>query len=156
FPLEQERVARMAAPGARSEEELIDRTGAVAGRIVRTQSPLQIALAASSAPLGDGLHRLRLTVENVTPCFDPAAPREEAVAWSVVGAHLVLAVSGGSFVSLIDPPERARAAARACVSEGLWPILAGMPGRHDQLLGSPIALADHPQIAPESPGESYD
>jgi hypothetical protein len=156
FPLDDGRVARLAAPGARSEETLVDAQGTVAGRLVRQQAPLSIALAAARAPAGEGLSRLRIAVENLTPCPDPAAAREEAVAWSLVGAHLLLAVSGGSFVSLIDPPERARDAARGCASDRLFPILVGMPGRHDQLLGSPIALADHPQIAPESPGESYD
>ena len=35
-------------------------------------------------------------------------------------------------------------------------MLVGKPGARDTLLSSPIILYDHPQVAPESPGDLYD
>jgi hypothetical protein len=37
-----------------------------------------------------------------------------------------------------------------------FPVLAGERGRPDLVLSSPILLYDHPQVAPESPGELHD
>jgi hypothetical protein len=82
--------------------------------------------------------------------------RAEVVASSLVGAHVVLSVAGGAFVSLLDPPPPLRAAAEACRNEGVFPVLAGDPERRDILLASPIVLYDHPEVAPESPGQSFD
>jgi hypothetical protein len=42
------------------------------------------------------------------------------------------------------------------VNEGVWPVLVGEPGARDTVLASPIILEDHPQIAPESPGDLFD
>ena len=41
-----------------------------------------------------------------------------------------------------------------CTNDGVWPALASPDDR--VLLSSPIILEDHPQIAPESPGDLYD
>jgi hypothetical protein len=35
-------------------------------------------------------------------------------------------------------------------------VLVGADGRSDLMLASPLILADHPQIAPESPGDFFD
>jgi hypothetical protein len=35
-------------------------------------------------------------------------------------------------------------------------VLAGPEGARDTLLSSPIILPDHPQVAPESPGDLFD
>jgi hypothetical protein len=35
-------------------------------------------------------------------------------------------------------------------------VLAGAPGQSDLLLAAPIILYDHPQVAPESPGDLFD
>jgi hypothetical protein len=56
------------------------------------------------------------------------------------------------FLSLLDPPEPHRAAAAACANAGTWPVLVGP----DAMLSSPIILYDHPEIAPESPGDLFD
>jgi hypothetical protein len=37
-----------------------------------------------------------------------------------------------------------------------FPVLVGEPGQRDVMLSSPIILYDHPQIAPESPGDLFD
>ena len=62
----------------------------------------------------------------------------------------------GAFVSLTDPPDALRAAAETCENQGVWPVLVGDRTARDTLLSSPIILPDHPQIAPESPGDLFD
>jgi hypothetical protein len=76
----------------------------------------------------------------------------------------VLSTGEGAFVSLIDPPEPLRDAARSCRNEGTWPVLvAGEPGAADRdphrapaVLSSPVTLYDFPAVAPESPGDLFD
>jgi hypothetical protein len=43
-----------------------------------------------------------------------------------------------------------------CENVGGWPVLADPGGGRDIVLSSPIILYDHPEVAPESPGELYD
>ncbi len=75
---------------------------------------------------------------------------------SLVSAHTILRLTGGAFVSSIDPPEQLRAAASECRNIGAWPVLAGEEGQRDTVLSAPIILYDYPQIAPESPGDLFD
>jgi hypothetical protein len=55
---------------------------------------------------------------------------------------------------LLDPPDDAESAAHACHSDGAYPVLIG--GDDDVVLASPIILYDHPEVAPQSPGDLYD
>jgi hypothetical protein len=57
---------------------------------------------------------------------------------------------------MIDPPEWAKPAVAECQNTGVWPVLADPDGGRRVMLASPIILYDHPQLAPESPGELYD
>lgn len=90
-------------------------------------------------------HRIAVDVENVTPARELAA-REEAVALSMLSAHVVLTVRGGSFISAIDP------AAASCRNDGLYPVLLA----EDCMLAAPIILYDYPEVAPESAGDLFD
>ncbi|MGH9303300.1 MAG: hypothetical protein ACRDZ5_02685, partial [Acidimicrobiales bacterium] len=63
-------------------------------------------------------------------------------------------VEGARFASLLEPPESLAQAARSCVNDGSFPVLASRDD--DVVLCSPIILYDHPDIAPESPGDLYD
>jgi hydrogenase maturation protease len=101
-----------------------------------------------------GVYRITADLANVTP-FD-AAGRDAALLHSMVSAHLVLRMSGGELVSLLEPPEDLRDVAAECVNEGVWPVLVGDDGRRDCVLASPIILYDYPRIAPESPGDLFD
>ncbi|SFL05683.1 hypothetical protein [Geodermatophilus ruber] len=143
-------------PGG-EEVELLD---GGAGRLVRRRCPLrgELLLETSPTPAPGPLRRLRLVLANTTGAAElpPDAPRDEAVRRSLVAAHCLAGVTGGAFVSLLEPPEEAAAAARACRNEHTFPVLAGAPGERDVLLSSPIILYDHPRIAPESPGELFD
>jgi hypothetical protein len=67
-----------------------------------------------------------------------------------------MAIRDGSFLSMTDPPADVRDAVKASVNRNTWPVLVGEPGGTDVVLSSPIILPDHPEIAPESPGDLFD
>jgi hypothetical protein len=133
--------------------------GVTVGRLLRRRERLHGTLRMSAEQVEGpyGAVRLRVLLANSsawTPA--PGADRASAARHSLVAAHLVMAVSDGSFLSMLEPPEWARPAAQDCVNEHIWPVLVGVGDRDDVVLSSPIILYDHPQIAPESPGELYD
>ena len=140
---------------AGTETELLQRQdGSVAGRLVRRKEAVEgrVRVAAEqSSP--SGYAKIRVEVENRTGWTDPHATRDDALARSLIAAHTVLAIDGGAFVSLLDPPPGAGEAAAACHSEGTYPVLIGAD---DVVLSAPIILYDHPEVAPESPGDLYD
>ncbi|MDF3289604.1 hypothetical protein [Streptomyces silvisoli] len=145
---------------AHEDAEAVRVDGRTVGRLVRRRERVDGLLRLSATEL-DGPYRVsRLTavVENTAdwPSNGMAAERADALPRSLVSAHLLLGLSGGSFLSMADPPEWARTAAASCRNEHTWPVLAGEDGRADVLLSSPIILEDHPRIAPESPGALYD
>jgi hypothetical protein len=108
-------------------------------------------------PTRDGLIEIVLRVSNVTPlhCSLDGLDRDVLLR-SLASTHAILQLECGQFVSMIDPPEDARAAASACRNVGTWPVLVGEEGSADAILSSPIILYDHPRIAPESPGALFD
>ena len=85
-----------------------------------------------------------------------AGARDDALRETLCSTHAVAHVDGGAWVSLTDPPPAHAAAAAACVNDGVWPVLVGEEGDRSTLLASPIILPDHPEIAPESPGDLFD
>ena len=103
-----------------------------------------------------GLLKLTVEITNTTPFEHDPGDRNLALLRSLLSAHTILSVSGGQFVSLLDPPEELRDAASACTNLGNFPVLAGDPPQRDLLLCSPIVLYDYPQIAPESATDFYD
>jgi hypothetical protein len=100
--------------------------------------------------------RVAVVVANRSELAEAASPRDVALPAAVASPHLILAVSHGAFASSIDPPEHLRDLARRCRSRGTWPVLLGPAGSADTVLAAPIILDDHPQIAPESPGDFFD
>ena len=82
--------------------------------------------------------------------------RQQALRTTFCSTHTILRIVGGELVSLTDPPAKLRAEAERCENIGTWPVLAGEPGEHHTVLSSPIILPDHPEIAPESPGDLFD
>ena len=102
------------------------------------------------------LVRVRARIENVTAWITPGETRNEALRASLLGTHLFLGVEGGDFLSLIDPPAWAAAAAAGCRNVRTYPVLAGSAGRNDLLLSAPVILEDHPRVAPESPRDLFD
>ncbi len=61
----------------------------------------------------DGLFKLHLELTNLSAVEDAASlERERMLAFSFTSAHLLLGVTGGEFVSLLDPPEQFRSRRR--------------------------------------------
>lgn len=112
-------------------------------------------LELESSQLADGVFKLSVEIRN---CVSAGADftREEALLRSLISVHTILQVSGGEFVSLLDPPETMRETVAACSNVGTWPVLVGEDGQRNTLLSAPIILYDYPQIAPESPGDLFD
>ncbi|MDT7778023.1 MAG: hypothetical protein QOC99_535 [Acidobacteriota bacterium] len=108
-------------------------------------------------PAGERLFKLTARILNLTALEDAALKsRDEALMRSLVSTHTILGVSGGEFVSLLEPPRELSEIAASCSNVGTWPVLVGEEGARDLLLSSPIILYDYPQIAPESAGDLFD
>lgn len=135
---------------AGSEVEELDRAGALERRWHALTGRLELRVE----ELGRRLHRVTADVVNTTAFA--GADREAALRCTFCSTHTILHARAGDFVSLADPPSELREAARACANEGTWPVLAGAPGDRTTMLSSPIILEDHPQVAPESPGDLFD
>jgi hypothetical protein len=146
-----------------------------AGPSTAVRQNLRMELSIGAKMLQDGLCKLRLEVQNISPLPSgtgatcPGVPwkRDEALPLSFVSAHLLLGINGGEFVSLLDPDPAYREAVAACCSSGVFPVLVGeeperpvppVPAsrgacRGSMMFCSPIILYDYPKIAPESEGD---
>jgi hypothetical protein len=137
-----------------------DREAGPNGFTVRRRVPLDGLVDVTATPVPGPWRavRLRVRVQNQSAGVDGALPRrrDEALPFALVATHAILAVSGGQFVSMTDPPEWAKPAVTGCENVGAWPVLAEGGGGRSVVLASPIILYDHPELAPESPGELYD
>lgn len=156
--LQEERIVQVGAAAGRAIEAL----PSGAGRVVRRREEVRAEVSLSAERLGQNLCRLRVRTSNTGPEPDPWATREEALRGALIAAHTLVGGDGVEFVSLIDPPEDLRAHAGACRNEFTFPVLGGEPLTSRDgttghvLLSSPIILPDHPQVAPESPGDLHD
>ena len=161
--VEQELVLRFALPGssetaacvgpAEHVERLTAADGTPAGSVVRRRWPLTARVAVTATPHGP-LTRLSVEVHNEHP--DRPATWADATRTSLLGAHLLVEAEGCAFVSVVDPPAEARDLVDGCRQDRCWPFLSGADGDDDLLLGSPIILYDHPEVAPESAGALFD
>ncbi|MGX9791020.1 hypothetical protein [Mycobacterium sp. MMS18-G62] len=122
------------------------------GRLVRSRRALHGQLAIAAEPAGE-LVRLTFDVRNIAA---PAADKDQAIAASMIGTHLLVETSDGQFVSLLEPPDSAADAVATCRQHRCFPVLAGAPNERDLILVSPIILYDHPEIAEQSEGALYD
>ncbi|AKS34759.1 hypothetical protein [Mycolicibacterium goodii] len=122
------------------------------GRLVRTRKSLCGELILAAEADGD-LLRVSLTVRN---CAAPVRTKQDALAVSFLGTHLIAEVADGEFVSLLEPDDRAAGAVSRCGRHRCFPVLAGPAGSRNLMLISPIILYDHPRIAEQSRGALYD
>jgi hypothetical protein len=139
-------------------ENLVGPDGEQGGRLLRRCEALAgaIVVRAERAAGPYGAIRLRVRVENRTEPWVPLRSRDDGLKYSLIAAHLLIGVAGGSFLSLTDPPEWAAGEVAGCVNIGTWPVLAGPPECRDLMLSSPVILYDHPEVAPESAGDLFD
>ncbi len=142
-------------PSRLEYEEICDGNGTVHGRAVRSRDAIEgrVRIDTEWIEGSESLVKVAVVVENTSPWVQPGATRDEVVRHSLVAVHTMLALDGARFVSIIDPPPDAAGAASACINDGAFPILIGSD---DVVLSSPIILYDHPEVAPESPGDLYD
>jgi len=159
FPLrtdgQSEWVETFSFDGDTQSEEVRAADSTVVGRFVRHREPITglVRIAASRPDAPSPYFRVTVTVENTTAWIRSGVHRDDAMPLSLISVHTMLAIDGGKFVSLLDPPDAAARAARACHSDGAYPVLIG---NDDVVLSSPIILYDHPEVAPQSPGDLYD
>jgi hypothetical protein len=128
------------------------------GNIVRRREPLAGTVSVLCSPLPGpwGAARLRVRVENRSAPAAVPRTREQALPTALVAAHMIIGVREGAFISMTDPPEWASHEVQACENVGCWPVLAGADRGRQVMLSTPIILYDHPELAPESPGDLYD
>ncbi|WP_245235716.1 hypothetical protein [Streptomyces durhamensis] len=130
-----------------------------AGRTVRRRREVRAAVTVTAEPVAPELYRLRVRTENTGEAVNPRAPRHEALRQALIATHTLMGGDGVEFVSLIDPPEGLAEPARQCRNAFTFPVLGGPPARPGSagvMLSAPIILPDHPQVAPESPGDLHD
>lgn len=140
-------------PGGETVEPVVDVAGTTVGRILRRRSPLRAVMSVGAAP-DDGFTRLSVTVTNTHP--DAVHSKDDAIRFSMIGTHVLLVADGVDFLSLLDPPAAAAGAAGRCTQRRCFPVLAGPVGSSDVIMGSPIILYDHPEIAEQSAGALFD
>jgi hypothetical protein len=146
--------------GGSDEERVHDDAGTLRGRIVRTRWPLHGVLSVDVAPVAasNELRKLRVRVENVSDVV--AGERAGALRTSFVSAHVLLAVEGGAFVSVLDPTPAAAAETGALKNRHVFPVLVGDAAADEQrsplVLSSPIVLYDFPAVAPQTTADAFD
>lgn len=150
----------ISVPAAAEFEPLIAE-GRTVGRLARDRVALDAVLSVAADPMPGpyGVRRITVRLENRTAWSangSGAPDRPDALRHALVAAHLLLEADHGGFVSLIEPPEWARAFADRCEQSGAFPVLAGPSGDRSTVLASPIILYDHPEVAPESASQFCD
>jgi hypothetical protein len=159
FPLlsdgQSEWVETFSFDGGTESEEVRTGDGTVVGRFVRHREPISglVRIVASRPDDESPFVKVAVTVENTTAWRRRGVHRDDAMPLCLISVHTMLGVDDGRFVSLLDPPDDAARAAHACHSDGAYPVLIG---DDDVVLSSPIILYDHPEVAPQSPGDLYD
>ena len=155
-----ERTVPLAFAGGRDIQLLSDRDGRVQARIVRTRWPLRGALhIAVEALAGDGrMMKLRVRVTNASAVVP--GERSAALSTSLVSTHVILAIDGGRFLSVLDPPPAAAAASAALANRQTFPVLVGNAGADPQrasvVLSSPIILYDFPALGAQTEADAFD
>jgi hypothetical protein len=149
FVAQEDLSSRLSRPAVEPERSVVE------GPAVRQN--LRIELSIGAEILQDGVWKLHLELQNVSPLPSGAgAKRDVALPLSFVSAHLLLGITGGEFVSLLDPDPAYREAVAACCNSGVFPVLVGEEPERSMMFCSPIILYDYPKIAPESEGDFFD
>ena len=139
-------------------EDLLDGGGRRAGRMIRRWAALDGVIRLSARRVAGPYRalRLRVQVENRTVPETTPRTRDDSLRYSLIAAHALIGIPGGTFLSPTDPPEWAAAEAAACTNVGAWPVLAGPAGCRTLMLSAPVILYDHPEVAAESAGDLFD
>lgn len=136
--------------------EVLRNPAPLEGHPVPMEHRLMGTLSLLTEEISERVLKLKIATTNTTPLPPDSEDHHSVLLRSLLSAHMIIAVSGGEFASLLDPPEHLQQAARTCINIGNFPVLVGSEGERDMLLCSPILLYDYPQVAPESAGDFYD
>jgi hypothetical protein len=148
--------------GGREIEALRDRDGVVVARIVRERWPIAGSLIVEVESMSDGgaarFSKLRVRVQNRSAVVP--GERSAALRTSLVSTHVLLAIDGGEFLSVLDPPASAAHASAALANRQTFPVLIG-DARADArraalMLSSPIILYDFPALGPRTEADAFD
>lgn len=144
-------------PARNDVEPIRDQQGQLTGAVEFTQIGIEGRVDLRLEKLTERVHRVSVRIENFTD-IEPISilNREQASLYSFASTHTLLGIRNGVFHSLMDPPEALKDAAESCDNRGAYPVLVGALGSRDCMLSSPIILYDHPEVAPESPGDLFD
>jgi hypothetical protein len=124
---------------------------------INPAAKLAASLTVSAQMLPSGACKLHLELENISPLANGAeGRRDEALPQSLVSTHLLFGLTGGEFISLLEPSDLYSADAKACANIGVFPVLAGDEPDRSILLLSPIIMYDYPKTSPESVGDFFD
>ena len=126
-------------------EDITDASGGTAGRLIRRWDPLDgvIRLHAARMPGPYGALRLRVRVENHTAPQVAPRTRDDALRHSLIAAHVLIGVPGGTFLSQTDP----RAAELMDRLDSLPPEML------ERMHGAIRYLKSVPGAAPPGPGQ---
>ncbi len=130
----------------------------VTALFVRMQKSLSGTVESLVTQIDDNVSRVTIRIWNKTPVPAAALENQDAIVMrTFASTHTVVHVTGGEFISLLEPPPEYAEAAAACQNVNTWPVLVGeAKTERDTMLSSPIILYDYPQIAPESAGDLFD
>src|SRR5262245_55734987 len=126
------RRSRLTCPASERFEEVRGPTGEVVAVLVRQQQAICALVEVAARRVAGGLFNVRVGIENHSSLKE--ADRDEALMHSLISTHTILRVQGGTFVSLLDPPEACCAHVAACRNVGTWPVLVGEDGQTDTML----------------------
>jgi hypothetical protein len=144
-------------PYRKEIEPVRDAQNEIVGVIVREQQAIEGVVQLSCAMVNDNLYKITVRIVNQTLLANAAeSTRDNALMRSLISTHTILGIKDGEFISLTDPPDKWKMDAEGCKNIGAWPVLVGEETQCDTILSSPIILSDHPQLAPESPGDLFD
>lgn len=129
---------------------------AFSGGHVGHQTGITGTVVISLIQLQNDLLKLAIDIANTSTVPGDAHDRDSALHTSLLSAHTILSVTGGEFISLLDPPNDVREDVSQCRNIGNFPVLVGNEGERSMMLCSPIVLYDYPQLAPESAGDFFD
>jgi hypothetical protein len=156
--LDHDRSVEFHVSAEETSEDLTDSGGTLAGRIIRRSAALDGLIRMHAERVAGPYQALRLRLEVLNTTAPPAElrTRDDGLTGAFIAAHSLIAVPGGSFLSMTDPPEWAATEVAACQNVGTWPVLAGPEDCLGLMLSSPVILYDHPAVAAESAGDLFD
>lgn len=104
------------------------------------------------------ISKLRVRVENHSEVV--VGERSAALRTSLVSTHVLLAIEGGRFLSVLDPPAYATAPTAALANRQTFPVLIGDSRADEQraalVLSSPIILYDFPALGAQTDADAFD